>query len=354
MNRLPQILLTVTLVWATFPVGTACAAEIRLIDRVTVEPGIVKLGDVAELFGAPEKVTDRLAEVELFPAPVGKRQETVSARRVIDILVRRGVSFGEHRISGSSRITLVPAERRAAESKRQRRSDQIVEQHELEAAEIAVERALLRLLDRETRSLDADTEATEWQVEFKLTPQQAIWILESEYRFSVSGGVAPFDGSQRFEVAAVVRDGQVHRFRLQVKTKRPRRVVVAVQNLPRGTVILDSDVRMETLDDSNNLRAVATSLEEVVGKESTGSLRANKPIPTRSLREPILVRRGEFVTVIAISGGIRIETQGKARQDGSLNQLIAVETMGKKRKSYQARVSDLQEVQVYAGAVAKR
>lgn len=326
------------------------AAEIRLLDRVTIDGSMVHLGDIAELYGAPEAVTDRLADIQLFPAPSSKRETVVSGRRVMDILVRRGVNFNEHRISGSNRITLMPAI--AATRSSRSRSQVTLRRDEVADTKSVVEASIVRLLRRKTETRAAD--AGEWELDFNLTPQQAAWVHESGDHFSVSGGVQPFTGRQKFDVATVSAEEEVRHFTVTAQVARPRLVVVAVQDLPRGTVVLESDVTLAKLTDKNTSRAVATTIDEVVGKETTNSIRADKPILTREVREPILVKRGELVTVIAVSGGIRVRTQGKARENGSLNQLIAIESVGKKRKSFQARVSDLQEVQVYAGAIASR
>ncbi len=366
MNALLNRLSLVCLSLAALVASATDAAEIRILDRVTVEPGIVRLGDIAELYGAPEAITDALADVELFPAPTTEREKTVRSRRVIDILVRRGVDFGEHRISGASRITLVPAEKpeevAVVPSRPTPRPRAVrLDRDEIVGTEAVVEQSIQRLLNRKVAAQDELEQGDMgWLFDLKLSPQQAGWIYESGNRFSVSGGVAPFTGRQRFEIAAVTATEEVREFTVMVDVKRPRRVVVSKVDLPRGTVILESDVHVELVADLKGREDAATRLEEVVGKEATGSLKAGKPVFVRQVREPILVQRGEVVAVVALAGGIRVETQGKARQDGSQGQLIVVETVPKpgdrrfKRQTFQARVSGNQEVEVFAGAVASR
>lgn len=342
------------LVATTLPAASeSVAAEIRLIDRVTIEPGIVQLGDIAELYGAPLAVTDRLAAIELFPAPSAKRETIVSGRRIMDVLVRRGINFNEHRVSGASRVTLVPAAKPTSNKPITVRKKVRLDHQEIAASKEVVEASIVEHLSRKV-SAASDEDVDNWQFDFKLSIQQASWIHQANNRFTVTGGIAPYSGRQRFDIVAVAAEEEVRRFAINVNIKQPRLVVVAQQDLPRGTVILESDVRLEEVTDARVSRGAATTLAEVVGKESTGTIRAGKPIATRSLREPVLVKRGEQVTVVALAGGIRVETQGTARQDGSLNQLIVIQTNDKRRTQYQARVSNIQEVEVYAGAVATR
>ena len=338
--------------------GVAGAAEIRLLDRVTVEPGIVQLGDVAELYGAPEAVTDRLAAIDLFPAPSSKQETVISGRRIMDVLVRRGVNFNEHRVSGASRVTLAPARDKSTKKSARSRTNVRLDREDIEATQTYLQQSIVRFLRHETEGHDVESDVDEWLLDFNLSPQQIAWIQQSDRGVEVSGGVVPYTGRQKFEVVTVSAEQKVRRFAIHVDVKQPRMIVVAQQDLPRGTVILETDVRLEQVTDKLSKRAVATNLDEVVGKESTAQIRDGKPIYLRTVREPVLVRRGETVAVIALSNGIRVETQGKAQRDGSLDQLILIETTSKdangRFKSFQARVSNFQEVKVYAGTVTVR
>ena len=69
--------------------------------------------------------------------------------------------------------------------------------------------------------------------------------------------------------------------------------------------------------------------------------------PSDCLRPPLAVHRGEVVTVYAQSGAIRIRTNARARDEGSVGELVAVESL-LNRSTYYARVSGIREVEVYA------
>ena len=55
------------------------------------------------------------------------------------------------------------------------------------------------------------------------------------------------------------------------------------------------------------------------------------------------------MTVYARSPGIRVRTVGRVRDNGSLGDLVAVESL-LDRRTYFARVSNVREVEVYARA----
>ena len=65
------------------------------------------------------------------------------------------------------------------------------------------------------------------------------------------------------------------------------------------------------------------------------------------LRPPLAVHRGEVVTVYAQSGAVRIRTNARAHDEGSVGELVAVESL-LNRSTYYARVSGVREVEVYA------
>ncbi|REJ87086.1 MAG: flagella basal body P-ring formation protein FlgA [Planctomycetota bacterium] len=373
MSRLTRISsLTLAMVLPVMSVllaGTAAGAEIRLLENVTVEPGIVRLGDVAELYAAPVAVTDRLAQIELFPAPTRRRGKVVRAREILDLLSAQGLNFLEHRVLGATHVTIVPAKKEVPKAEVVKPEPVRLTQQQIEAAQERVAQAVVQFVEHElVESAEAALAAPQseadygpWKAEVRLSHAQAVAIIQADERFTISGGQAPFMGRQRFEIAAVTPDNTVDRLSVDVQLDRPRLVVVALADLPRGTTIVASDVRLEEVSNSRSVAAAATSLAEVVGKETTTSLRAGKPVASRQLREPLLVKRGELVRVVAINGGVVIRTTALAKNDGSLNQLIPVETVPdpdertrREAKVYHARVSGYQEVEVYAGSVARR
>ena len=53
----------------------------------------------------------------------------------------------------------------------------------------------------------------------------------------------------------------------------------------------------------------------------------NSPVTIDALRQPLAVHRGEVITVLARAGGIRIRTNARAHDEGSVGELVAVESL---------------------------
>jgi len=162
----------------------------------------------------------------------------------------------------------------------------------------------------------------------------------------VSGGRAPWSGPQVFELQVDTPTGS-ETLRIEAKVESLPAVVVAARSLPPGTVIRPGDVRLETGIVPQDGRNCFHRIEQVVGHETTRALPAGVVLERQCVRAPLLVHRGEVVTVYSRAAGIRVRTTARARDDASLGELVEVESLWS-RDRYLARVCGLQEVEVFA------
>ena len=119
-NLIIVVMVTVTLS------GSADAAEIRLLDRVTVEPGIVQLGDVAELYGAPVRGPREVDHCVHRPTavPAGGKPEVPEADGVANLISVRGY-VGSGVRSGRESTATCPDRSTRVRQRQQRRSNSI-------------------------------------------------------------------------------------------------------------------------------------------------------------------------------------------------------------------------------------
>jgi len=316
----------------------ARGAELRLRAECRARGSLVTLGDVAEILAPRQEAADALAAVELFPAPPRGEQRTVRLREIQDLLLMRGVNLVEHRFSGSNRVVVVGHEREKNTAGQRPVSATAAERAKRQVAEAVV---------RYLREHVSEDEA--WTVEVALDDSQVRGVSTAGRRISVRGGSQPWVGTQRFDVTVDAPEGPVS-FSVDARVSVPPAVVIAARSLPRGTLIGVSDVRLERGRPMDELLDGFQSLEEVLGQETTQVIGAGSIVKRASIRPPLLVRRGQIVTVYARSSGIWVRTTARARDDGSLGDLIAVESL-EDRRTYFARVSGIEEVEVYARAI---
>jgi flagella basal body P-ring formation protein FlgA len=323
------------------------AAEFRLRSQCIVDGSVVKLGDAAEVFSTDRKEAERLAAVELFPAPVAPQQRFLSVRELQDLLLLRGINLAEHTFSGASQITVQARGKVVAPPPR-------VETPQQPLSQETARKIAQRVCEAVAKYLKANAAANQpWKVEAELSDAEARLVSDASRTPIISGGESPWIGAQQFIVSVPTAKGP-QQFRLDAQVTLPTTVVIATRSLARGAVIHATDVELGhaaagVARDAPGEEGVGDfhDVAEVVGKETTRGIAAGKPLMQDSVRLQILVRRGEVVTVYAHASGIRIRTMARAKDDGGENELVAVESLTD-RSTFFARVSGIREVEVYA------
>jgi flagella basal body P-ring formation protein FlgA len=70
---------------------------------------------------------------------------------------------------------------------------------------------------------------------------------------------------------------------------------------------------------------VATTYDQVLGKETRRVLRPGDPFRLRDLQSPLLVKKGSLVTMILNTPMMQLTSQGKALENGALGDVIKVQ-----------------------------
>lgn len=319
-------------------VQTGTAAELRLKTQCTPAAAIVTLGDVADIACPDGRQAAALAAIELFPAPGAGEERVVRVREIQDLLVLRGVNLVEHQFSGASEVAVEAA---------------VAPPHPaairpISSAETA--RIKRRLCEVLAKYLNEQTSSQQdWGVEFELKEADARLFADPLAPIQIAGGAAPWTGSQRFQLAVAGKQGQApgKSATIDATVRVIAPVVVAVRSLARGAVLREGDVALQRVPAADKLPGSMHALEQALGHELVRAVGAGLPVTSDALRPPLAVHRGEVVTVLARAGGVRIRTNARARDEGSVGELVAVESLAN-RSTYYARVTGSREVEVYA------
>jgi flagellar basal body P-ring formation protein FlgA len=332
--RLKSIVLLVAVFALT---GSAQSAELRLRQHCTPTSTLVTVGDLAEIFAADAGEAEALKRIDLFPAPACDRPRVLRVRELQDLLALRGVNLAGHRFSGSAQVQIVSENRRA-------------EPPEQPLTELAAKRAQRRVQEAILAYLKIQSPSGRPPVlQFELTAAQQRAAANSSLPITVRGGNPPWDGAQRFEVSIAGGDGRED-FPLDVRVRMPSLVVAALHALPRGAIVQAADLTLVHGDPRDESESGAfRAVEEVVGKQTSKTIVEGKVVTPDAVKAPLMVRRGDVVTVSAKAAGIRIHTTARAKDDGALGDLVAVESLTD-RKSFTARVCGPRETEVFAQA----
>jgi flagella basal body P-ring formation protein FlgA len=149
-----------------------------------------------------------------------------------------------------------------------------------------------------------------------------------EYRFVPQSSSNPsyLTGNIFFTV-----DGQeAGRLRASAQVELTLPAVVVVRDLPRGYVLIEEDLSESYVPYAQSKGALK-EIGQVVGQTLKTNIRAGAPVRDRDIVSTSMVKKGEIVTIIAQSGGMKITATGQARQDGALGQTIGVVNQDSKK-----------------------
>jgi flagella basal body P-ring formation protein FlgA len=108
-------------------------------------------------------------------------------------------------------------------------------------------------------------------------------------------------------------------------------VVTSRRPLKAGHTIQKDDIYLSLIDVRRMPREALSRLEEAVGKSMQRSLEGNMPIEGSTLGDPPIIKKGQVINLIASSPGLKIVTQGEAKENGRLGQQIKVTNLSSKQ-----------------------
>jgi flagella basal body P-ring formation protein FlgA len=124
-----------------------------------------------------------------------------------------------------------------------------------------------------------------------------------------------------------------------------RGLVVAAVPLARGKVLAAGDVILAERDAGALPGGYLTTTDAAVGRVLRRNLPAGAVLSPALLESPVLVKRGQPVTLEAKAGAITVQMTGVAQADGALGQTIPVRN-DSSRKVLQAVVRNEKSVQI--------
>ena len=272
----------------------ARAAEPTRIDcfeKVSVEGTTVRMDDVAAVSGTDADMTARIGRIALGNAPFPGRSRQLHLDSIRGRLKQNGFDWKEMVITGPQKITITR------------------KHHAIDKEEIAgVVRNFLQ------RKLVARNGAVRIK-EIAVARDAVIPVGRVTYT------VKPLDFSNiKSKTPVYVHlqvDGEwVKKILAIADIEIVEDVVVARHSLKRGRVVTEDDVYVRTMDVSDLPASIIKSTAGVLGKKVRRSVNALEVMRTDLVEQPMLVRRGDIVQIVAESEKLRISATGMVQGVG--------------------------------------
>lgn len=145
----------------------------------------------------------------------------------------------------------------------------------------------------------------------------------------VSGSAGSLLGRQRFEINCPGPAGWSVTVHSQANVFLP--VVHAQSIIERGQTIGRDDLKLERINIGKARSGFFHRLDDVAGLAAKRRIRANQTLTPALLTQPLAVRRGEPVKIIASHGSIEASTAGEALGDGQAGDLIRVRNLSSEK-----------------------
>ena len=136
----------------------------------------------------------------------------------------------------------------------------------------------------------------------------------------------PQNGRPLGPVSVGVRCNGSAPWTLYVRTEVSAQLTLPVltRTLPRGAIIADNDLEMVSRAISNSPRALILDPKAVIGLETKRSLPAGSTLHHNQLAAPVLVERGQSVTLVAGGSGLQVRMQGQATANAAAGERLRV------------------------------
>jgi len=108
-------------------------------------------------------------------------------------------------------------------------------------------------------------------------------------------------------------------------------VVVAARSLSKGMLVQDSDVQLIEKDLAALRSGYYQDPSEVIGKQVTRTITMGAAVTTRMIKPEKQIKRGQLISLIAVSHGLKVQMTGEAMADGAAGDLIRVRNLSTKK-----------------------
>lgn len=133
--------------------------------------------------------------------------------------------------------------------------------------------------------------------------------------------------SGRFSAVLAWGTGNDERVRLAGRVERMTEVPVLSDRLQRGEVISEKDIEWQTLPLARLPRGAITEPGDIIGMATKRTLHPGKPVTTSDVQRPLLVNRGETVTMVLTTPEMRLTAKGRALENGSRGDTVRISNL---------------------------
>lgn len=289
--------------------GPALSQTLR--SEAAIAGPIVTLGDLVE--GAGEH-----ADIAVFRAPDPGVTGDVAADQIREIARAHGieVDIGERAAIAVTRMS------------------RAIEISEITAS---VEAALRERLGNPVATVSVAVQRPKEQVHLPVSAVGPI-LIEGLSWSQANGGFSA-------QIVVATADGGSERRAIAGNAVETRAVLMTTRDLQRGDILSDGDLELVQRPASEFSVQSLSDETLAIGQQARRGLRAGQPLRAGDVEPPVLVRRGDGVTIVHSVGALTLTLRGEAQRDGIRGDQVPVVNL-QSRRTLQATVIGRGQVSV--------
>lgn len=284
----------------------AQVANIRVNGQASVTSGTMTIGDIAAVESSDSGLVNSLKAVRLGVSPMPGSWRELEREVILNQLQRNGYSKKQVTLFSPRFVKVY-------------RQSQTITQPVLES----------RL--RDFIAANAPWNSQEMEIS-DISMIQDIMIPEGDLFIDIRlRGNVSYLGLTPFVVDLQINGKSIKQIVMQARISVFRQAVVAINAIPNGQMISNDDLELRRIDISSSQGKSFNSLEDLAGMAAKTYIQAGQVVTTSHVIPPMLVKRGNVVSLEANSRGFVIRTTGVAQQDGRKGELIRVKNTASKQ-----------------------
>ncbi|GEM_PF-2561964 len=348
-------------VLAIFLTSQAHGQTIRLQSKASVVAGDeVRLGQIATITGTDPRTAEKLAETVVLAMAPKQGSQTVKAEQILMAVVTQygpgGMASRLQLIgSASCQISTGAADPRNDNSQPTATSAVEPDRPIAMAAVIAAETP--RVADSVPTASESKTPATPTsttekspaaktstlaklltdrllqendaaEADLRVTFETITPLLDQAAAANQKWQFRPMTrstlGTVQYEAQLIEGSRVIQKITIQAKVQRRIQALVAVAPITRGDIISKTHFHTEDVWLDRKMITLIVKDSDVLGMEATRPVAVGGMLDQRDFKAAEMAARGDAVTVIFASGGLKVQMKGRATESGKLHDVIQV------------------------------
>ena len=191
-----------------------------------------------------------------------------------------------------------------------------------------------------------------WIITAQVPTEHVNIVMQRNRILGVAGGQPPWEGKQEFTFLLKGPNGEMSVI-IPASVKLPEMVVAANRPLVKNYVLREDDLVWIPMPRGLNYgpEDCFSQTEPLVGQQLRRAMSTQQVIRLNEVGPPTIIHVGDLVGIGVVSGGVTVETNGRAIESGAIDDLIQVEVQPH-RKRVLARVTGDRTVEVISNGSA--